>query len=513
MIDVPTSMSVSATEDPPVHEEEEVQTEEQVGEKTKSNVANAIIFSHVVSCHSTLQETATTGQSKSAKKRAKKKAAAGGEMPAAPSTTTTPAGADTAAAVDEDAGDESGDEAEGDGGEEGAAGAAAKKKKKKKKSKKKSANGGGGAAGTPTEQTTPPTVPVKLLFKDGVFPQGEWQSYKDDQRWRETAAEKREMDRLQFDMINEVREAAEVHRQVRAYMQTIAKPGILMTDLCEQLEGCVRKLIDERGLEAGIAFPTGCSLNYVAAHWTPNAGDKTVLQYDDVMKLDFGTQINGKIIDSAFTVAFNPRYDPLLTAVKEATNTGVRESGIDVRLCDIGAAIQEVMESYEIELDGKMYDVKAIRNLNGHSIGPYRIHGGKSVPIVKGGEATKMEEGEFFAIETFGSTGKGYVREDLEVSHYMKNFDVGHVPLRLPRAKALLATIDRNFGTLAFCRRYLDRLGEEKYLMALKNLCDAGIVDPYPPLVDNKGCYTAQYEHTLFLHPTRKEVLSRGEDY
>lgn len=51
-------------------------------------------------------------------------------------------------------------------------------------------------------------------------------------------------------------------------------------------------------------------------------GDKTVLQYDDVMKLDFGTQINGRIIDSAFTVAFNPRYNPLIEAVKEATNTG-----------------------------------------------------------------------------------------------------------------------------------------------------------------------------------------------
>ena len=46
-----------------------------------------------------------------------------------------------------------------------------------------------------------------------------------------------------------------------------------------------------------------------------------------------------------------------------------------------------------------------MRNLNGHSIGQYNIHGGKSVPIVKGGEGTKMEEGEFFAIETFGSTG------------------------------------------------------------------------------------------------------------
>jgi methionine aminopeptidase len=35
--------------------------------------------------------------------------------------------------------------------------------------------------------------------------------------------------------------------------------------------------------------------------------------------------------------------------------------------------------------------VKPIRNLNGHSIAPYQIHAGKTVPIVKGGEATKME--------------------------------------------------------------------------------------------------------------------------
>ena len=49
------------------------------------------------------------------------------------------------------------------------------------------------------------------------------------------------------------------------------------------------------------------------------------------------------------------------------------------------------MESYEVELDGKTYTVKPIRNLNGHSITPYRIHAGKTVPTVKGGEATKME--------------------------------------------------------------------------------------------------------------------------
>lgn len=61
---------------------------------------------------------------------------------------------------------------------------------------------------------------------------------------------------------------------------------------------------------------------------------------------------------------------------------------------------------------------------------PAEIHAGKTVPIVKGGEQERMEENEVYAIETFGSTGRGFVHEDMECSHYMKNFGVGHVPLR-----------------------------------------------------------------------------------
>lgn len=65
--------------------------------------------------------------------------------------------------------------------------------------------------------------------------------------------------------------------------------------LCsEKLEDCSRRLIKENGLKAGLAFPTGCSINHCAAHYTPNAGDPTVLRYDDVCKIDFGTHINGK---------------------------------------------------------------------------------------------------------------------------------------------------------------------------------------------------------------------------
>ncbi|KAG6651888.1 hypothetical protein CIPAW_06G144300 [Carya illinoinensis] len=221
-----------------------------------------------------------------------------------------------------------------------------KKKKKKNKSKKKK---------EVPEQTDPPSIPV---FPSGEFPEGEIQQYKDDNLWRTTSEEKRELERLEKPLYNSVRRAAEVHRQVRKYIKGILKPGMLMTDLCETLENTVRKLISENGLQAGIAFPTGCSLNWVAAHWTPNTGDKTVLHYDDVMKLDFGTHIDGYIVDSAFTVAFNPMFDPLLEASREATNTGIKECGIDVRLCDVGAAIQEVMESYEVEINGKVYQVK-----------------------------------------------------------------------------------------------------------------------------------------------------------
>jgi len=61
----------------------------------------------------------------------------------------------------------------------------------------------------------------------------------------------------------------------------------------------------------------------------------------------------------------------------------------------------------------KLPVVKCIENLNGHSIHRYRIHGDKSVPIVKTNDQTKMEEGEYFAIETFGSTGRGRVHESV----------------------------------------------------------------------------------------------------
>ena len=234
-------------------------------------------------------------------------------------------------------------------------------------------------------QTEPPSIPVVNLFRgeaeedemveDGSnngddsnnnnaqgknrsalppYPIGEIQNHPlESNTYRISSEELRAQERIQQNLYDKLRHASEVHRQVRHYAQSFIKPGIKLVDMCTRLEECNRKLVQENGLQRGIGFPTGCSINHVAAHYTPNNGDDTVLQYDDVMKVDFGTQIDGRIIDCAWTVAFNPKYDTLLEAVKEATNAGIKAAGIDVRLCDVGEQVEEVMESYEVELDGK----------------------------------------------------------------------------------------------------------------------------------------------------------------
>jgi methionyl aminopeptidase len=199
----------------------------------------------------------------------------------------------------------------------------AKKKRKNNKKKKK-------------EQTAPPRVALANLFQGNKYPEGEIVEYavRDENLQRTTSAELRHQDAIKNmddEFLNDYRKAAEIHRQVRQYVQTIAKPGITMSKLADEIEEGVRALTGHQGLEtgdalnAGMGFPTGLCLNNVGAHWTPNRGGKeVVLQYDDVLKVDFGVHVNGRIVDSAFTVAANPVYNNLLAAVKAATNTGLK---------------------------------------------------------------------------------------------------------------------------------------------------------------------------------------------
>jgi methionyl aminopeptidase len=94
-------------------------------------------------------------------------------------------------------------------------------------------------------------------------------------RWRVTSAEKKALDQSWESDFNDLRHAAEVHKQVRAYARKTIKPGMTMTEIAELIENGTRALVEEDGMKRGIGFPTGLSLNHCAAHYTPNAGDKT----------------------------------------------------------------------------------------------------------------------------------------------------------------------------------------------------------------------------------------------
>jgi Metallopeptidase family M24 len=76
------------------------------------------------------------------------------------------------------------------------------------------------------------------------------------------------------DTYNNIRKAGEVHRQVRAYARKMIKPGMSMTEIAENIENATRSLVEGDDFEAGVGFPTGLNVNHIAAHYSPNAGDK-----------------------------------------------------------------------------------------------------------------------------------------------------------------------------------------------------------------------------------------------
>lgn len=234
-------------------------------------------------------------------------------------------------------GDKGGDDDDDDDDDEGVVGtlplteSSDKKKKKKRKPKKKKAK-------KATHQSSPPRVPLSELFTPGQYPAGEFLDYEDTNTARTTAAELRALGRKQLEdpaFLDDYRRAAEVHRQVRQWAQESVRPGQTLVDIANGIEDGVRALLGNQGLEpgdglrSGMGFPTGLCLNHETAHYTPNPGQRdVVLRYEDVMKVDFGVHVNGWIVDSAFTMSFDPTYDNLLAAVKDATNSGIKASTV-----------------------------------------------------------------------------------------------------------------------------------------------------------------------------------------
>jgi methionyl aminopeptidase len=322
-----------------------------------------------------------------------------------------------------------------------------------------------------------------------------------------------------MDKLKNAKKAAKIHKQVRNDIRDSIKPNIKLWDICESIENRVRELSDPNEINGGVAFPTGCSLNNIAAHFTPNKTDTTILTENDVCKIDFGVHVNGYIIDSAFTVAFNDKYDPLLEASREAVKGVIKNMGVDSKVSELGEISEEIVRSYEVDMGDRIRPLKPIDNLFGHSIDRWNIHAGKFIPGVKNDRSDIISEDEFYAVEIFPTTGKGTSYIEGESTHFMLKPNYKPTKFNIKRSSVLLSKIEKEYKSLAFCPRFLnywDRKNQQKetnYSMCLPELFNKQIINSYPPLLDIPGSMVSQFEHTVFIGKNSKIILSEGEDY
>ena len=305
------------------------------------------------------------------------------------------------------------------------------------------------------------------------------------------------------DKIKSLEKAGDIHKEVRRHLHNILKPGLKITDIVKIIENKTGELSNKNeSINDGIGFPVGISINSCAAHFHPEINDNTTLKKNDVVKIDFGTEVNGWIIDSAFTVYFDEKHDNLVKAVKEATETGIKNAGIDVDINDWAIANKEVMNSY---------DIKPITNLGGHNIEKEIIHGGYFLPSTPNDKLVykRMTEG-VYAIETFGSTIDDYVHETGESNIFRIKPDGNSSKLKMESSKKTLNTIKRKFKTLPFTNRYLSEIQNCKTQLDILTKND--IIYSYPPLCVKNGI-TAQYEHTIFIGENTKKIFSNSDDY
>lgn len=303
-------------------------------------------------------------------------------------------------------------------------------------------------------------------------------------------------------LVNAIK-SAKAHKNVGMYIRNIIKPGISLKEIAILIEDKIKEEVNfdsSNPLEKGIAFPVGLSLNNCAAHYTPNYNEEAIiLKNTDIIKIDYGVHIKGTIIDSAFTMNFDPKYDEFVNISRDLTNYAVKQCGVDVILGEIGGLIEEYISSVEIDIDNKKYQLKIMGDLSGHMISQYEIHAGKAVPNIRINYPLRMKANEYYAVEPFISTGTGKSHVKEPNSHYMLAKNHASINNLNDSEKGLYNIILNNYSTLPFCQRWLY---ENKFIKndnMLKKLENHKILNTFPPLYDINDSIISQFEHTIFI--------------
>ena len=316
--------------------------------------------------------------------------------------------------------------------------------------------------------------------------------------------------------IGTFRRASVIHKLVRTELRKMIISGVKFSELMDKTDEMLHKFIkpEENG---GLAFPLGISVNNIAAHDTAFANDDRTLKKNDIVKIDLGVHIGGRIIDSAFTVIvegdehFVCNYQPLLDSTSDATFTGIKEMRPDARLYEVSEKIEEVINSYELT-DGT--PIKPIFGLGGHNVLPYKVHGDKlilSKPHASQ-QGKKVVADEIYAIETFASTGNGTIKQMSvdSCTHFMlkDNFN------KISKSKnPVVKWAQKTNNNLPFTQYQCSKHSITNYNRHIQEGIKKSEIVAYPVMSDISNTYTSQFEHTIHIKDKCVEILSLGKDY
>ncbi|MDY6768748.1 MAG: type II methionyl aminopeptidase [Candidatus Nanohaloarchaea archaeon] len=275
-------------------------------------------------------------------------------------------------------------------------------------------------------------------------------------------------------------EAGRIAQEARELAVDTAAPGVELLEIAETVESFIR---DEG---AAPAFPVNLSIDDDAAHYTPSRGDDTVLEEEHLLNIDVGVHVDGYIGDTAVTVGPSGQHDTLMAASADALDAALAIVEPGVTLGEIGAAIQDAIESH---------GATPVRNLSGHGLDQYTQHTGKTVPNIDTGNDTALEAGEAIAIEPFATDGAGKVKDGRPGNIYRLENDRARGRME----RKILGEVADRFRTLPFTDRWLESVPAARIRTAMQNLVRSGNLHAYDVLTEADGGLVSQKEHTVLV--------------
>ncbi|MHA1488914.1 MAG: type II methionyl aminopeptidase [Promethearchaeota archaeon] len=287
--------------------------------------------------------------------------------------------------------------------------------------------------------------------------------------------------------IESLKKAGQIAQDVKKYIKPQIKVGAKALDLIKSAE----EKIGELG--GACAFPVNLSINNIAAHYTsPIKDDGLAINEGDIVKLDLGVHIEGYIVDTAFSVSFND--DKELENIIQATEVAVEAAKTMVKpkvnTRELGKKIESIVKGFKYN---------PIKELGGHQIERWTVHGKKALPELGNQGGDIMEEGEVFAIEIFASTGEGSVHMMNNSYIYELNPYSGRVPLRRKSSKQILAYVKKHYKTLPFAERWLVKEFKMGVAFGLQELINQNKFLRHNVLAEKKGVFIAQTEETILI--------------